>query len=323
MSDKKTFKNTATLNVPIIFRDELVSSVLDKMPQFAQECESIDYFYVVDSEKKLVGVVSFKELIRGGQKGAISELMKKKLVVSHAHTSKKRIAHLAVRHNIKAVPIVNEMNQLIGVFTNDTIFSILYHEHKKELYQSAGIITYSETFDTILDQGIRKAFVARLPWIIVGLLGGIFAAQIVAFFEGTLAENVILAAFIPLIVYISDAVGTQTQTFFVRDIAFHPKIDIVAYSIKQFITTTLIGIICGGLVFVIVSLFWNSLFFGLVIGLSTFMAIASSTIIAIAIPHFLSLLKQDPASGSGPFATILQDLFSIFIYFLIASVLLK
>jgi len=311
-----------TTKVPIVSSDQLISDVVDQLHEFAQENESINYIYVVDDEKKLRGVVSIKELLANEKYKLMKEIMSKKLVVSHIRVSKKRVAHLAIKHNIKAVPILDDQEKFIGVLTSDETLLVLYKEYRNEMYRSAGIIPMSGEFDTILEQGIWQAFVSRIPWIIIGLVGGIFAARIIEYFEGTLSTNIILAAFIPLIVYISDAVGTQTQTFFVRDIAFNPKLKIIPYTFMQFITTSLIGLICWALVFGIVGIFWHSIYFGMVIGLATFTAIASSTVIAIFIPYVLNLLKQDPATGSGPFATILQDLLSIFVYFLIATALL-
>ncbi|GIK83689.1 MAG: hypothetical protein BroJett025_03110 [Patescibacteria group bacterium] len=311
-----------TTKVPIALPGQSISSVSSKLHEFAETSTSINYIYVVDEEKNLHGVLSVKELLRDETHTLIKEIMTKNLVVTHVQVNRKRAAHLAIKHNIKAVPVLDENKKFVGVLTSDKILAILYEEHKKKLYRSAGIIIFPGKFGTILEQGVWHAFISRLPWIIVGLVGGIFAAQIFEIFEGVIEKNLILAAFVPLVVYISSAVGTQTQTFFVRDIAFNPKLDLVPYLIKQFITSSLIGLICWGIVLLLVSLFWNSFFIGLVIGLAIFVAMSLSTIVAIGIPYILTLKKQDPASGSGPFATILQDLISIFIYFLIASALL-
>jgi len=311
-----------TSKVPTTSSEKTVAEIRQLLPEFAQKTDTINYIYLLNQQDKLVGVISIKELIQHDPDKKAKEVMTKKLVVSHPQVDRERAAHLAIKHNIKAIPIVDDKNRLVGVLSNDKILSILYEEYKEDIYRSAGIVNLPKGFSTILDKGIWRTFVTRLPWIMVGLIGGVFAAQIIEVFEETLAENIILAAFIPLIVYISGAVGTQTQTFFVRDIAFNPKLKITAYTIKQFFTTALIGVICSFLVWGLVSIFWRSAFLGLVIGLASFTAISSSTIIAVLVPYFLFLLKQDPASGSGPFATILQDLLSIYIYFLIASILL-
>lgn len=308
--------------VPTITSEKTVEQVKELLPEFAQKTDSINYIYVVNNQDKLVGVISIKELIQHSSETKIKDVMIKDLVVSHPQVDRERVAYLAIKHNIKAIPIVDKENHMLGVLPSDKILTIVYKEYKEDIYRSAGIILPVKVFGTILDQGVWKSFIARIPWIVVGLIGGIFGARIVGFFEGTLSNNIVLAAFMPLIVYISDAVGTQTQTLFVRDVAFNPKLTIVSYTLKQVATSTLIGLICGGLVWVLVNVFWSSAFLGIVIGLATFTAISSSTLIAVFIPYLLCQLKQDPAIGSGPFATILQDLLSIYIYFLIASALL-
>lgn len=311
-----------TAKVPTVSSDLTIGEIKAQLPEFAQKTDTIDYIYILNKDDQLVGVISVKEITQHDENKQVKEVMVKDLVFSHPQVKKERVAHLAIKHNIKAVPIVDDKNRLLGVLQSDDLLKILYDEHKQAMNRNAGIISLPESFGTILDNGIWSSFISRLPWIIVGLIGGVFAAQIIELFEGTLSENIVLAAFIPLIVYISDAVGTQTQTFFVRDIAFNPKLDIIPYTVKQFVTTALIGVICGGLVWGLVALFWSSSFLGVIIGLVTFTAIASSTLIAIFVPYVLFRLRQDPASGSGPFATILQDLFSIYVYFLIASLLL-
>lgn len=311
-----------TANVPMVGPNESISTVAGLIREFAKKYDSINYIYVVDTQQKLLGVVSVKELLRDEDHLRVKEIMTKNLVVSHVQVDRKRAAHLAIKHNIKAIPVLDRDKKFVGVLTSDAMLAILYEEHSIEVYRSAGISSAPEKFDTILDQGIWKAFLSRLPWIVIGLIGGMFAAHLIKFFELTLSENVILAAFIPLIVYIGNAVGVQVQTFFVRDIAFNPKIEMLRYAIKQVITSSMIGVICGFLIWFLLIIFWKSSFMGVVVGLATFSAIFASTIIAILIPYLFSLFKQDPASGSGPFATILQDLLSILVYFSIASILL-
>lgn len=308
--------------IPTASSKQTIGEIRAQLHDFSHQTDSIDYIYLLNDEQKLVGVISIRELIQQDADIVVRDAMVKDLVVSHARVPKKRVAHLAIKHNIKAVPIVDKEGKIVGVLPSDNILSILYEEYKKDLYRRAGIISQPDSLKTILDQSIWQTYLLRIPWIVIGLVGGIFAAQIIELFEATLVETLALAAFIPLIVYISAAVGNQTQTFLVRDLAFSPKLNIAAYTLKQFLATTLIGLTCGTLIWLIVSIFWTSTQLGAVVGMAAFTAITSSTILAVAVPYLLFKLKQDPASGSGPFATILQDLASIFIYLIIAQALL-
>jgi magnesium transporter len=163
----------------------------------------------------------------------------------------------------------------------------------------------------------------RLPWLVLGLAGGLLAAQIITSFEQTLSQNILLASFIPLVVYISDAVGTQMESFVIRDIAIHKGgIHFFKYFSKQFVIVTIIGLIlAAGLWAITFALHQNSNL-SLAITLSMFFAIESSIFTGIILPVLFRRLRLDPANASGPIATIVQDVLSVTIYFLVASKLL-
>jgi len=308
-----------TTKVPIASKNQSIMVLKESLNEFASKSDSINYVYVLDENKKLIGVVSIKEILKDEKHQLIEEIMNKDVIFTHVQVGKKRAAHLAIKHGIKALPVLDEKDRFLGVLTSDKLLSILYKEHREDIYRSAGIVSI---FGNILDQGIWYSFISRVPWILIGLFGGIFSAQVIQSFSDVLSGHIILAVFIPLIVYIGNAVGAQTQAFFVRDIAFNPKINVLLYFFKQLITASLIGLSASIVIWLLVTVFWKSSYIGFVIGLSALTAISASTFIAISIPYLFSIFKKDPATGSGPFATILQDLTSITVYFLLASALL-
>lgn len=169
---------------------------------------------------------------------------------------------------------------------------------------------------------IFKALKHRLPWLLLGLLGGIFSAQIIEGFEKVLKENLILAAFIPLIVYMADAVGTQTESFIIRDSAMHPRMRMPRYFIKQFLIISVIGIVLSGGLFAFGIYEYNSVKMATTLAISLFMAIISSVTTGLFVPVIVEKLHIDPANVSGPVATIIQDIVSITIYFIVASKIL-
>lgn len=307
-----------TSEVPTVLPSSTIGEIQSRLTEFAKDNNSIDYIYVINDEHHLIGVISVKELSQYEPSQIIRDVMVKQLVVSHPQVKKSRVAHLAIKHNIKAVPIVDEKNKFLGVLESDDILAILYDEHRRLMNKRAGIVTIDDTFGTILDYGIWKSFISRLPWIIIGLIGGTFAARIIQEFEIVLSQNLLVASFMPLVVYISSAVGNQTQIFFVRDIAFNMKLAVSKYTIKQFITTLLLGSVCAVLIYTFINVMWHSNL-AIAISIAIFTSIASSTLISVFVPFGLIKLNQDPAVGSGPFATILQDLLSISIYFGIVS----
>jgi magnesium transporter len=170
---------------------------------------------------------------------------------------------------------------------------------------------------------IFKALKHRLPWLLLGLLGGIFSAQIIeAGFEKVLKDNLILAAFIPLIVYMADAVRTQTESFIIRDSAMHPRMRLPKYFIKQLLIISVISLILSGGLFAFSVYEYSSIKIAATLAISLFMAIISSVTTGLLVPIIVEKLHIDPANVSGPIATIIQDIISITIYFIVASQIL-
>jgi len=159
--------------------------------------------------------------------------------------------------------------------------------------------------------------------LIFGLFGGLFAAQIVTFFEGPLKIHFVLAAFIPLIVYMADAVGVQAQTLFIRNLALDSRLDARKYFLKEIKISLVIALILGGLLAAISFLWFGLLNIGIILGISLFLTVICACLIAVLVPWLLQGLKKDPAIGSGPFATIVRDILTLAIYFSVASLMLK
>lgn len=161
----------------------------------------------------------------------------------------------------------------------------------------------------------------RLPWLLLGLIGGIVATIFSSQFEMLLSENIQLAFFIPVIVYMADAVGTQTETVFVRNLA-REKVQFHIYLFKEL----LLGIVLGGFFGFIAGLFsyfWFHQFQqSFVIGLSMFLTMATAPAVALVVPSIIQKEHKDPAVGAGPFTTVIQDLLSLIIYFTIATLII-
>ena len=180
-----------------------------------------------------------------------------------------------------------------------------------------------EHADNVMRMSTKTALIHRTPWLLIGLFGGIFSAKIVEFFETTLQRNIILAAFIPLIVYMADAVGTQMESFIIRDAAIHPKLNFTKYLFKQIFVVSMMGVLISGSLFLISLYLYNNVSVSLTLALSLFFAILSSVVTGLIIPFLFERTRLDPANASGPIATIIQDILSVSIYFFIASVILR
>jgi len=156
----------------------------------------------------------------------------------------------------------------------------------------------------------------------MGLVGSLLIAQLISNFEDTLRENLILASFIPLVVYISDAVGTQMESIIIRTLSTEKHFDIKTFFSNQFLLTFTVGLTLSIIAGVGVFIFFDGISLAITVSLGLLGGIISSLFSGIIIPYYFWKFHQDPAEASGPIATVIQDFISIFVFFLVASVIM-
>ncbi len=178
------------------------------------------------------------------------------------------------------------------------------------------------TEEDVIKERIDHLIEHRIPWLLLGLLGGFFTTVIVSKYEAILSADVRLAFFIPIIVYLSDAVGTQTETIYVRALSENKQINFAKYLFKESVIGFGLGIVSGVLLGAFAAYTLASSAIGLTVGLSMLINLTFAPVLAVFIPSILYKRRADPALGSGPIATIVQDLISLLVYFLIASVII-
>jgi len=318
----QTAERLMTDKIPYIHVSATIGEVEKYLIDNIHIFESVNYIYVVDEKHKLIGIVSMKELFCCDKNVPVSRVMKTNIFSVKPSTRGERAAYSALNHEIKAVPVVDKNGVFLGAITSDNILSILHHEMQEDFFKLGGIKHTGGKMDNIFELPLFVSVKHRIPWLIVGLLGGILAAKAIGFFEATLGKNIILAAFIPLVVYMSDAVGTQMEAFIIRDLAVNPKFNFLRYFIKQLEIVALIALIISGVLFLMSTIFFRNFEIGKVLSITLFSAIISSVFTGLIIPYLLSKFRFDPADASGPIATIIQDIMSVIIYFSIASVML-
>lgn len=286
------------------------------------EFDSINYIYIVDQKAKLKGVVSVKEIFRHPKSTVISSIMNTDLVKISAHSHQEKAAILAIRHNIKAVPVIDRDDRFLGAITSDVILNILHSANLEDQLHYTGLRLLHPSPANFSDSSLWTQIKIRVPWLVFGLLGGILAASIVSGFDQVIEELVLLAAFLPAVVYIGDAVGAQTQMIIVRSLALDKNLSLSRYLSRELLISSLIGIILGSLTSLIALLFWDNSDLSLIAGVSFLLTIISSSMIAVLLPLIFNKLRIDPAIGSGPLATVIRDILSIMVYFLVASAIL-
>lgn len=161
----------------------------------------------------------------------------------------------------------------------------------------------------------------RVPWLLLGLLGGLITTKFISNFENILASNIALAFFLPIVVYMADAIGTQTEEVFVRRLAFGP-VHFLKYLLRELIVGLFLGVILGILIGGVATVWMGDFKLGLVVGVAMFINVMLAPLMAMLIPEFLFKEHVDPAVGAGPFTTVIQDGVSVLVYLAVASIIL-
>ena len=311
-----------TTAVPVVSVEATVADVERLLTTKHHDFKSIAYVYVTDRNDVLCGVVSIRTLFRVPKITKVKEVMTTDVVSVRLGADQKKVAKLALHTEIKAVPVVDKEGRLAGVVSADAIFSILHDEAKKEKFLSAGVRHMDHAYADIVDMPFRAAVLQRLPWLVVGLVGGILAAYIISHFEAALELELLLAAFIAPLVYMADAAGTQSGAMFIESHAHREKPSLKTYLVKELRISALLAAVLAFLLAAVAWLWFGSMFVGLVVLATLFAAILFANMVAVLLPWLLIKLKKDPALGSGPFATIVTDVVTILIYFGIVQLML-
>ncbi|MDD5410198.1 MAG: magnesium transporter [Methylobacter sp.] len=299
--------------------DETVAKVRRRLSGQTAAFDSVELLFVIDADHKLLGVVSLSKLLAATPKMTINELMNSNITSVTLVDHPEQVAEVALTHQIPAVPVVDDQGCLLGAVPAHTVFKLMREDHILDMERMVGIWRNSDQALSAIEGDPLRRVIARLPWLIVGTVGCILATGLMATFESTLRTDLAVAFFIPGIVYLADAIGTQSEAIAVRGLSFSSTP--IEHLLKGELKTGLyLGITLALLVFPFIWLAFNaSLAFAVSVALICASSIATS--IGLLLPSILSRLGKDPAYGSGPVATIIQDLLSLLIYLSVVSLL--
>lgn len=317
-----SLKEIINRDVPMANESQNIGDVVSMLKKSSKSLKAIDYIYITDKNERLAGLISIEDVFAYPKSTPLKKIMQTKIISAPSDCGVEELAHFALRHDLKAVPIVDS-GKLVGVVSPKKLIFILNKSLSKDILHFAGIHRSHLQYENSLEVPLQKSVIHRMPWLIVGLIGIIMVAAFIGVFENTLEKNIILAFFIPAIVYVSSALGTQHQTLFTRDLAIIGKeLKFKKYFLKQTSIAILMAMLIFGIMFLAIYLFWGQPYIAFVISLATFISIILTSITSLMITAALQKLGSDPALGGGPFATIISDATSIIIYFLVANLLL-
>ncbi|MDN4073780.1 magnesium transporter [Fictibacillus terranigra] len=297
-----------------------VRDAVDKLKTFAGFAENIYYLYVINEEKQLAGVVSYRDLLLADINDRIEDIMFTRVISVEADMDQEEVARTIEKYDFIAVPVVDDNDVLLGIVTVDDVLDVLIEEANEDI-EKLSASGKSIDFST-------SAFVAsyrRLPWLILLLFIGIISGSIISAFEGTLSKVVSLAFFMPMIAGMTGNTGTQSLAVVVRGLVSNDIDKKVIWRLifREFGVGLIIGTTCGILI-ALVAYFWQgNAILGLVVGSSLFLTLIIGTLAGTLIPLLLYRFNVDPAVASGPLITTLNDIFSLLVYFGTASIFLS
>ncbi len=307
---------------PKVLKGTKVAAVEHMLEEKSQAFETIDYIYVIDQQDRLVGVSSVKEIHSAKKDAHIDEIMKTKLVWVHPSTDQERMVYLALSNGIKAIPVLDRQKCLLGIVPYDVILQIFNEEVREDTFRFGGIFHRVGKEYSTVEASAYTMVRLRIPWLIVGVIGGTLTASIISGFEHVLSTLLALAAFAPVLAYMSDAVGTQSETLAVRSIAIDPQLSLKRYLLREISVAALLALVCGGLLSAVALFGWQDSILGLIVGVSMFLSIICAVLISTGFPFIFKKVNLDPAIASGPFATMISDIVTVTIYFAVAMLLL-
>ncbi|HLE24922.1 MAG TPA: magnesium transporter [Thermodesulfobacteriota bacterium] len=314
----ETAKQHLVTKVPILREEESIGSVFARLPGTA--FDSVDAIYVVDELRHLSGFVTLPKLLVTPENQILREVMTKQPPAVNQDEDQERVVVLAIKHGLTAVPVVDTEGRFMGVVPAHALIEILHHEHVEDLLRLAGIQRENAQARHAIDAPPVRRARDRLPWLLVGLLGSFFATFVVSRFGRVLEAYVAVSFFIPGIVYLADAIGTQTEAIAVRGLSLSTATFRKSLT-GELSTGFLIGLSLGGLSFPAIILAFGDIRLALAVSLTIVAAGTIATTVGLLLPWILSHAGKDPAFGSGPVATIIQDVFSLIIYFIIIQLM--
>lgn len=284
----------------------------------AEEVTRVHSIYVVDANGKLKGRLSLKDLLIASARTSIAEVYIPKVDSVNVHDEAEDVANIMRKYDLEAIPVVDNEGVLLGRITIDDIVDVMKEEAEKDYQLAAGITQDVEASDSILE--LTRA---RLPWLFLGLLGGIGAAAIMEGFDKMINLYPILFFFTPLIAAMAGNVGVQSSAIIVQGLANDDiKGSINNRLIKEMLLATLNGVLLALFLFFAVWMWKGDFLTAAAISISLIIVIIVAGIIGTFIPLFLDKRGIDPAIATGPFITTSNDIFGILIYFMIAKLVL-
>jgi magnesium transporter len=300
--------------VPVARADDTAGTTRDALAGEAFDSAAI---VVVLKGDKPVGLVAVERLLAADDAAPLAAIMDRDPPMTTVDADREIVAATVARHRLPGIPVVDPGGRFQGVVPATRMLPVVVAEHDEDFARLGGYLASTKRARLAIEEPLGRRLWHRMPWLLIGLAGAMLSAVIVGAFEEQLQTKVLLAFFVPAVVYMAGAVGSQTVTVLVRalSIGVEPR---TVFG-REMLTGLVAGVMVGGAFFPFALLAWGDEQVALAVALALSATCVISTLVAMLLPWGLDRLGQDPAFGSGPVATIIQDLMSISVYLAIAT----
>ena len=292
-----------------------VLTCVKEMRKQAEDVDQVHAVYVVNDDGLLLGSLSLKKLLTTSTKTPIREIYNKKLQSVTTTTPDEEVANLMSKYDLFVIPVTDDMGTLMGRITLDDVIDVIKEEADRDYQLASGITEDVEAADKLLT--LTRA---RLPWLVIGLFGGLVAATVISTNESKIAIIPQLAFFMPLIAAMGGNVGVQSSAIVVQALANKTFSGTILNKLtKELLIGLLNGIICAAILFLASNLLGYQLRLALTVSVALFCVIIFASLFGTFIPLALNRFKIDPAVATGPFITTINDILGLSIYFYVGK----
>lgn len=307
----------ATGSVPSLPLEETAAQAREALT--AGAFESVADVVVHDDTGRPIGLVPIEDLLAADADAPLGSLVDRDPPIVAPGSDPRAAAWKAVDHRESSLIVLDQAGRFVGLVPPVRLLAVLLSEHDRDMARLGGYLHQTREARAASSESVPRRYWHRLPWLLAGLGAAMLAAVLVSSFEEDLARTVSLAFFLPGVVYIADAVGTQTETVVIRGLSVGVPVREVLG--RELVTGLLIGATLGSVFLLPGTLLWSETDVAIAVAISMFAAASVATLVAMVLPAVFARMGRDPAFGSGPLATVAQDLLSIAVYFGVASVI--
>jgi len=295
-----------------------ILTCLKELANQADEVDEVYYMYVVDNNNKLKGIVSLKKMLLSNNSTKVKTIIEDEIISVNTSATGEEVAQVMGKYDLVAIPVVDSLGRLVGRITIDDIVDFIREEAERDYQMASGLTDEVEARDKVFY--ITRV---RLPWLLIGLLGGILGALVLGRFESNLKLYPEMAFFIPLIAAMGGNVGIQSSAIIVQGLANNTLKNetTIGRLLKELMVAVLNGLILAAIIFIYNFFVSDSFALTLTVSASLFAVILFAALFGTFIPLILDSFKVDPALATGPFITTMNDIIGLFIYMIMGRIL--